>query len=106
MPGQALRLSGDWGSEISRQSAHESVKVVSPILQPPLPQEIFLIRISVKGLSRTQDHSAAGRMSMKNFIDTIGDRTSDLPVLKRCAPIYNIIKVKAIPKQAEALRGW
>jgi len=36
--------------------------------------EIFLVLISVRG------YSAAGRiMSMKNSIDTIGNRTRDLP---------------------------
>ena len=44
------------------------------------PQEIFLVLISVKRLSQSQVHSAAGRtMSMKNFNDTIGNRTRDLP---------------------------
>jgi len=36
-PVQALSVSRDWGSQISRQSAHEGINALSPTLQPPLP---------------------------------------------------------------------
>ena len=37
MPGQAQRVPGDGGSQISKQSAHKDGKVVSPTHLPPLP---------------------------------------------------------------------
>jgi hypothetical protein len=58
------------------------------------PQEIFLVLIYVKRLSRPQGQSATGRiMSMKISSDTIRNRTRDLPVcsalpqpLRHCVP--------------------
>ena len=38
-----------WDSQISRQSALEGDKVVSPRNRPPLPQEIFLVLIYIRG---------------------------------------------------------
>ena len=47
--GEALRVPGGWGSQISRQSSHEGGKIVSLTHRPPLPPEIFLALISVGG---------------------------------------------------------
>jgi len=48
-PGQALGVPGGWGSQISRQSAHDCGKVVSPMHPAFTPQEIFVVLISVRG---------------------------------------------------------
>jgi len=47
-PGQALRVPGGCGSQISKQSAHEGAKVVRLTHLPPLHQEIFLVVIYVR----------------------------------------------------------
>jgi hypothetical protein len=48
-PWQALRVLGEWDSQILKQSAHEGSKVVMPTHRPPLPQKVFLVLISVRG---------------------------------------------------------
>ena len=48
-PGQALRVPGILGSQISRQSAHEGGKVVSSTHRPPLPPVDTLVLIFVRG---------------------------------------------------------
>ena len=78
--GQPLRAPGGWGSQISRQSAHEGDKVVSPMQWLPLPHWKCSWTHFCYWLSRSQGHSAAGRIiSMKTFKDIIGNRTRDLP---------------------------
>jgi hypothetical protein len=87
--GKAVPLQAWSGPEGSRNlkfpdfitTAQVGGKVVSLTQRPPLPQEIHLVLISFKSLSRSQGHSATGRiMSLKNSNDTNGNRTRDLPV--------------------------
>ena len=76
MPGQAPRVPGRWGSQISRQG-FEVVNPSTGRFYPPgsIPGTYFCQR-----LSQPHDHSATGRiLSMKNSNDTFGNRTRDFP---------------------------
>jgi len=49
-PGQALRVPGGCGSQISRQSGDEGGRVVSPMNWPPLPPRIHMwYSVSARG---------------------------------------------------------
>jgi hypothetical protein len=74
-PGQALGVPGGWGSRISRQSALEGGKFVSPTHRPPLPPG----KIPVRGWVDPRATMRPEGLSLKNSSDTIGNRTSNLP---------------------------
>jgi hypothetical protein len=77
-PGEVRRIPGDWGSKISRQSAHEGGNVVSPMHRPPLlPRKYFRYSFLIEAESTTGPECD---QKMKNSIGTIGNRTRDLPV--------------------------
>jgi hypothetical protein len=98
MPGQALRVPGGSGSQISRQFADEGGKIVSPMHWPPLPQELFLVLISVRGWINPRVIVLPEGLSMKNSNDTIGNRTRELPA---CSAV-----LQSTPARTAACSLW
>ena len=101
--GQALRFPRSWVSQISRQSAHEGGRVVSPNHRPPVPPRKYSWYSFLLEAEPTQGHSAAGRiLSVKNSNDNIGNRTRDLPACSTVpqtttpsrAPTYQMYRLK------------
>ena len=79
-PDPACRVPAGWGSQILRQSAHESGKIVSPTHRPPLLlRKYSWYSFLLEAESTPGAIMRAGRiMSMKNSNDTIGNQTRDL----------------------------
>jgi len=70
MPGQTQRISGCWGSQISRKLTNEGGKVVSPTHRPLLTPRIIPGTHLCQRLSRPQRQGATGMItSMKSSND-------------------------------------
>jgi len=75
------------GSQISRQSAYEDGKIVSPTQRQSLPPGNNPGTHFCKRMSQPQRQSGTGRiMSMNNSNDAIANRTRDFPACSAVSP--------------------
>jgi hypothetical protein len=83
--GKALRVPGGWGFQISRQSAHEGSKAVSPTHQLLLPPGNVPGTHFCYSPSQPQSHSAAGRiMSMEIPVTPSGIKPATCRFVAKC----------------------
>jgi hypothetical protein len=79
-PRDALRAPGFEIPRISKQSAHEGGRVVSPTYQPPLPTGDIPGTHFFQRPSRLQSRSAVGMIKSSKYPnDLTGNQTRDLP---------------------------
>lgn len=77
-PGHSLKDQRGRGSQISRQSAYECGKFISPYHRPSLPPRNIPGTQFCYRLNRPHNQSAAGKiMSIKIYNDTVGNRNRD-----------------------------
>ena len=81
-PVQSLRVPGGWGSQISRQSAHEGGKVVSPTHRPLLPPINTPGTNFCQRLNRTQGHG--GLCQWKITMTPLGLEPATFRLVAQC----------------------
>ena len=79
-PGRALWDIASSSSQISTQLAHEGGKVDSPMHRPPLsPRKYSWYSFLLAAESNPRPQCSRKVKSMKNFSDTIGNQSRDIP---------------------------